>query len=273
MLYLLIGNNYILILSALLAQINMSVWKKAAKANQKTHRERHQPESRKHLGLLEKKKDYVKRAQDYNEKQETLRLLRKRALNRNPEEFYHHMINAKVTDGVHHDKDTSDEHTREQIQLMETQDIRYVNLKRTQEMKRIERLQSQLHLIDVNNKPKNKHKYFFDNRHEAEQFKKTQHTQAQHSATVGNYTLEQLSERPLEHIEPDRLAAVTSKRENMYKDLAARIHREKQLAVVQQKLEMKRHLQTKRRCLPPSKVQAATKDTAPLYKWKPQRKR
>lgn len=247
----------------------MSVWKKASKANQKTHRERHQPEHRKHLGLLEKKKDYVLRAKDFNEKKETLKLLKKRALNKNPDEFYHHMINSKTKDGVHHEKDTSDDHTNEQIKLMETQDIRYVNMKRTLEMKKVERLQSELHLIDVKEKPKNTHKLFFDSKKEAEEFK----TKREKESDLSRYSMEELANKPLQDFDAKILERVNNIRENMYRELGSRIKREKELSVVQQKLDIKRHLQTKKKRLPPRKVQAGTKETPPVYKWKFQRQK
>ncbi|ELW48214.1 putative U3 small nucleolar RNA-associated protein 11 [Tupaia chinensis] len=114
-----------------------AAFRKAAKSRQREHPERSQPGFRKHLGLLEKKKDYKLRADDYHKKQEFLRVLRKKALEKNPDEFYYKMTRVKLQDGVHVIKETKEEVTPEQLKLMRTQDVKYIEMKRVAEAKRL----------------------------------------------------------------------------------------------------------------------------------------
>ncbi len=60
----------------------------------RAHSERHQPAARAHLGLLEKHKDYSQRAQNYHEKEKRIAELKKKAANRNPDEFYFAMTSS-----------------------------------------------------------------------------------------------------------------------------------------------------------------------------------
>ncbi|KAI5641181.1 utp11 protein domain-containing protein [Phthorimaea operculella] len=254
----------------------MSSWKKAAKANQKTHKERHQPESRKHLGLLEKKKDYKKRADDYHEKGETLKLLRKRTLDKNPDEFYFHMVNSRVKDGVHHEVQKEDEHGPEQIKLMQTQDIKYINMKRTVESRRINRLQSQMHMTDIADATPNTHTFFVDEGEEKD-FDLAKRLDT-HPSLLGRKSnrprLSDLNKIALPDLDEETVKLMKKKKEKTYKELATRIEREKQLTVVQQKMELKRHLQDKSaKIMKPKRVQRGTKDSAPVYKFQYIRKK
>lgn len=61
----------------------------------RSHKERAQPLERQRLGLLEKKKDYQKRAKDYKKKQEVLKSLRQKVAEKNEDEFYFGMMSRK----------------------------------------------------------------------------------------------------------------------------------------------------------------------------------
>jgi len=64
--------------------------------HRRNHKERSQLAHRSKLGILEKHKDYVKRARDYHSKQERLQRLRQKAAARNKDEFYFSMIREKT---------------------------------------------------------------------------------------------------------------------------------------------------------------------------------
>ncbi len=57
--------------------------------------------ARRQYGLLEKKKDYKERADDFHRKEVALRRLRRKAEERNPDEFYFAMEKARTRGGVH----------------------------------------------------------------------------------------------------------------------------------------------------------------------------
>ncbi|XP_050070893.1 probable U3 small nucleolar RNA-associated protein 11 [Anopheles maculipalpis] len=253
----------------------MSSWKKAAKSNQKVHRERAQPSARQHLGLLEKKKDYKQRARDRNEKEATLKLLRKRALNKNPDEFYHHMINSKIEQGEHRELEQGDEFTKDQIKLMQTQDLKYVTMKRTMEANKIRRLQGQLHMTDVVNETPNKHIFFVEDEQEANDFDLAKRLDT-HPALIGRRSnrprLSDLEKLQLASVSADEIERINRERGLSYGELMRRIDREKELTVVQKTLEIKRTLKQKR-ALKPKLVAKGTPNQAPLFKFKFERKR
>ena len=64
-------------------------------APRREHRERAQPRGREHLGLLEKHKDYKERSRNFHSKQARLTTLRRKAKERNPDEFYFGMQSSK----------------------------------------------------------------------------------------------------------------------------------------------------------------------------------
>ncbi|KAK7576056.1 hypothetical protein V9T40_012342 [Parthenolecanium corni] len=251
----------------------MSSWKKASKVNQKTHRERQQLHSRSHLGFLEKKKDYKVRANRENQKNLLIKSLKKRALNKNPDEFYFNMVNSKVVDDVHHVKRKETKHTPEQLKLMQTRDLKYVNSRRTMEVKKIDKLKSQLHFIDKADQTPNSHIFFVEDE-EAKDFDLCRHLNT-HPSLINRRSnrprLEDLEKYSFPDLDDASSKRANSKKMKMYRELEQRMEREKTLSVVQRKLEVKRELTRNNRGV--KKVKPATPNSAPVYKWKQERKK
>ena len=108
------------------------------------YRERSQTERRKKLGFLEKKKDYKIRAEDYHMKEKKYKNLKEAARTRNPDEFYHKMIKAKIIDGEH--VQFPDDKNLEQKLVTNTQFINLVNFKKSQLEKEAEKMKERLQL-------------------------------------------------------------------------------------------------------------------------------
>ncbi|XP_074073684.1 putative U3 small nucleolar RNA-associated protein 11 [Macrotis lagotis] len=251
-----------------------AAFKKAAKSRQREHRERSQPGFRKHLGFLEKKKDYKVRANDYHKKQEYLRALRKKALEKNPDEFYFKMTRVQLQDGVHVVKQPKDEVTEEQLKVMKTQDIKYVEMKRVAEAKKIERMKSELHLLEASGKQKNKHIFFFDTKKEVKEFDIATHLQ-----TVPELVKRVYNRPRIETLKKEAVKGVTQRsqveklareRKRQYSLLKQRIEREKELFVIAQKIQTRKDLLDK---TPRVKVKNETVNSPAIYKFKNQRKR
>ena len=99
------------------------------------HYERAQPAARAKYGLLEKHKDYVERARNFHDKEKKLAQLRKKAQNRNPDEFYFKMVKAKTTKGVHRIEQSNPTLKGDELRVFKTQDKGYVQTQRAAEEK------------------------------------------------------------------------------------------------------------------------------------------
>ncbi|XP_053124292.1 probable U3 small nucleolar RNA-associated protein 11 [Hemicordylus capensis] len=251
-----------------------AAFKKAAKAGQRQHRERAQPAFRKHLGFLEKKKDYKLRADDYHKKQNALRALRRKAQEKNPDEFYYRMTRVQLQDGVHVIKHQEEESTPEQQKLMKTQDLKYIEMKRVAEAKKIEKLKSELHLLEAEGKQPNTHTFFFDTKEEVQKFDIATHLNTAPELVSRVYnrpSLETLQTATIQGTTaPAHLEKLAQQRKSQYHLLRQRIERERKMFVIAQKLQTRKDLLDKTQKV---KLKKETASQPAIYKFQFRRKR
>lgn len=121
----------------------------------RNHKERAQPLERQKWGLLEKRKDYTKRAKDHNEKKRKLGLLKAKAADRNEDEFYFGMMNSSTKNGIKIAKRGADNAggggkslSMDVVKLMKTQDVAYLRTVLQSTRKAIERLEQEVVAAD-----------------------------------------------------------------------------------------------------------------------------
>jgi len=236
-----------------------------------THKERSgDSQHKKKFKLLEKHKDYVIRANDYKKKQLKITSLRKKAKDRNPDEFYFKMNNSEVRDGIHinlknknsRNFTTSSSTSKstgtvgtgtvvdaDMLYLLKSQDLGYITLKKSVEDHKINKLKENLHIIGEV-KPKT-HKIFVSDKEELESFDTAKHFE----------TIPELVGRSYNRLKvPVKVDSETAAAPNIalveqlmkegngkktpkgYRELHERIKRSSKLTIAMHELMLQRHL-------------------------------
>ena len=173
-----------------------------------------------------------------------------------------------MVDDKHHENVSKDEHTTEQLKLMQTQDLTYIRMKRTQEKKKIDRLQAQLHLLDHNNEVNNKHIYFSDTGDSDNDDNNNLEVHPDLLKYKSNMlSIKKIEQLPIEETDLMKVLESRKQKDRMYKELSKRIDREYQLALVERKFEMDKYVKGSK----PLEMKKGTKNTAPIGRWKYQR--
>lgn len=208
--------------------------------SRREHRERSQPKARKHLGLLEKRKDYLVRSQNYKAKQNRLKQLAKLAENKNEDEFYFGMVRKKTQKGIAYGDRGNQALTEDALKVLRTQDAGYVQTLLAIERQAISRLQEQIHVIPEETGNQKSHIRFEDSDKERSKADAD-------NKSFKNQTLES----------------------DIRDELVSRRKRARQLEIIEREIALQRNLQKKGA----RKKGEIGPDGVQKYKWKYDRKR
>ncbi|KFD56194.1 hypothetical protein M514_02972 [Trichuris suis] len=261
----------------------MSSLRNANKSVGRVHRERSQPSNRRHLGELEKKRDYKKRAAAYSQNQNAIRKLRRKALERNPDEFYFHMVNSKIEDGMHREKPKEkDEDTEVQALIMQSQDEKILdefsaifagcekNFQTKELKKGIDRL--------CNDWLFNGYCFEAGSNDEPAENEADGASGKALTSFLTSVDVKRLSAKlpcPLSRsklaiaisgLHPDKIA--------LFRELLSRLHVENELRIVAEKIRMRKLVaESAKKGIKPKRVKSGNEERPPVYRWKYERKR
>ncbi|KAI3944088.1 hypothetical protein MKW92_037290 [Papaver armeniacum] len=221
----------------------------------RAHKERSQPKARKKFGILEKPKDYRQRAKAYHTKENIIKILKEKAANKNPDEFYYNMIRSKTVDGVHIPESEA-KFTQDQLMLMKTQDMGYIKQKWQIEEKKIERLSSMLH--SLGDQMPNKHVYFAEDREEAKEIQSN---------------LPSHGKLPSQDIPAHIKSPCAGKQKYLIESWKHVKKRANELKMMYMEMALKKELQKKGRKRKLREDEIVSPTSGPVYKWRTERKR
>eukprot|EP01130_Rhizamoeba_saxonica_P001907 TRINITY_DN1172_c0_g1_i1.p1 TRINITY_DN1172_c0_g1~~TRINITY_DN1172_c0_g1_i1.p1 ORF type:complete len:252 (+),score=60.54 TRINITY_DN1172_c0_g1_i1:2-757(+) len=241
------------------------------------YKERSQPNFRRKYGMLEKKKDYKKRAKNFQRKRDHIQKLKQKAAMRNPEEFYFKMVNSQKVNGIHRGPDESNKYSQKELVDMKTQDINYLQMKSTSEKKKIERLQNNLQMLQPTPKHllKRRHTILVDTEEEVDNFNAEEYFDTPKELLNVAYNRPKRSDLDREDFIQEngmtrkQLRALEKLRKMKYKELYQRMERSKKLDGAVNDMRIKKRLMTKSGGV----IKTKRAGEKPTYKWRRVRKR
>lgn len=148
-------------------------------------------------------------------------------------------------------------------------------MKRTIEGNKVKRLQARLHLTDLSDRTKNNHVFFVDNEEELKNFNLADRLQTHPALLARKSNRMKISDLKKFELKVDAqtIQRLNDEREKSYKELDKRITREKELAKIQRKMEMKNVSKKQRKAVKPKELLSVVKSSNPVFKFKYERKK
>ena len=208
------------------------------------------------------------RSKDFKNKRDYVKALKKKAADKNPDEFYFKMNSSKVEGGKHTDI-VDNSLGVEEIKLLKTQDAGYIAFRKSVDDNRLEKLKKSLHFVGEK-KPLN-HTVFVDDADKLHSFDPAEHFDTSPELVDRSYN--RIKKGALaKMVETGNIPAIgaSKKQSSAYKELKLRGERSNKLGKVLSKMHLQKAVMGKgsKRKIVSTDEHGKEKVT---FKWKRQR--